>query len=88
MHGGKAPTDAGNGFFIQPTIIADVRSRDTIGQEEIFGPVCAVIKAQDFDDAHQDRQRHRVRPDRRGLLQEPREARERRDASSTSATST
>jgi len=50
VHGGKA-ADAGNGFFIEPTIIADVRSRDTIGQEEIFGPVCAVIKAQDFDDA-------------------------------------
>ncbi|MBN2564565.1 MAG: L-glutamate gamma-semialdehyde dehydrogenase [Candidatus Eisenbacteria bacterium] len=49
--GGKAATDAGNGFFVEPTIIADVRSRDTIGQEEIFGPVCAVIKAQDFDDA-------------------------------------
>ena len=50
MTGGKA-ADVGNGFFIEPTVIADVRSRDTIGQEEIFGPVCAVIKAQDFDDA-------------------------------------
>jgi 1-pyrroline-5-carboxylate dehydrogenase len=49
--GGKAAEGAGNGFFVEPTIIADVRSRDTIGQEEIFGPVCAVIKAQDFDDA-------------------------------------
>ena len=49
--GGKAAEGAGNGFFIEPTIVADVRSRDTIGQEEIFGPVCAVIKAQDFDDA-------------------------------------
>jgi 1-pyrroline-5-carboxylate dehydrogenase len=51
LHGGKVAEGAGNGFFIEPTIIADVRSRDTIGQEEIFGPVCAVIKAQDFDDA-------------------------------------
>jgi len=51
MHGGKVVEGAGNGFFIEPTIIADVRSRDTIGQEEIFGPVCAVIKAQDFEDA-------------------------------------
>jgi 1-pyrroline-5-carboxylate dehydrogenase len=49
--GGGPAKDAGNGFFVEPTIIADVRSRDTIGQEEIFGPVCAVIKAQDFDDA-------------------------------------
>ena len=39
------------GYFLEPTIIADVKSRDTIGQEEIFGPVCAVIKAQDYDDA-------------------------------------
>jgi 1-pyrroline-5-carboxylate dehydrogenase len=51
MLGGKPAEGAGNGFFVEPTIIADVRSRDTIGQEEIFGPVCAVIKAQDFDDA-------------------------------------
>jgi len=51
LHGGAPAKDAGDGFFIEPTIIADVRSRDTIGQEEIFGPVCAVIKAQDFDDA-------------------------------------
>jgi 1-pyrroline-5-carboxylate dehydrogenase len=51
MIGGKAAEGAGDGFFIEPTVIADVRSRDTIGQEEIFGPVCAVIKAQDFDDA-------------------------------------
>ncbi len=48
--GGKAAA-VGNGFFIEPTVIADVRSRDTIGQEEIFGPVLAVIKAQDYDDA-------------------------------------
>jgi len=51
VHGGKAAEGAGNGFFVEPTIIVDVRSRDTIGQEEIFGPVVAVIKAQDFDDA-------------------------------------
>jgi 1-pyrroline-5-carboxylate dehydrogenase len=39
------------GYFIQPTIIADVKPQDTISQEEIFGPVLAVIKAMDFDDA-------------------------------------
>lgn len=42
---------AGNGYFIRPTIIADVDSKATIAQEEIFGPVLAVIKARDFDDA-------------------------------------
>lgn len=41
----------GNGYFVQPTIIADVKPGDTIEQEEIFGPVLAVIKAKDFDDA-------------------------------------
>jgi len=47
--GGK-PAE-GNGYFIQPTIIADVKPGDTIEQNEIFGPVLAVIKAKDFDDA-------------------------------------
>ncbi len=41
----------GNGYFIQPTIIADVKPDARIAQEEIFGPVLAVIKAKDFDDA-------------------------------------
>jgi 1-pyrroline-5-carboxylate dehydrogenase len=41
----------GPGYFIEPTIIADVKPHARIAQEEIFGPVLAVIKAQDFDDA-------------------------------------
>jgi 1-pyrroline-5-carboxylate dehydrogenase len=41
----------GDGFFLRPTIIADVDPRATISQEEIFGPVLAVIKARDFDHA-------------------------------------
>ncbi len=41
----------GNGFFIEPTIFKDVPRDARIAQEEIFGPVLAVIKAQDFDDA-------------------------------------
>ena len=44
-------TDPKNGYFIQPTVIADVDPKATIAQEEIFGPVLAVIKAKDFDDA-------------------------------------
>jgi 1-pyrroline-5-carboxylate dehydrogenase len=45
-------TKAGDGgFFIRPTVIADVDPKSTISQEEIFGPVLAVIKAKDFDDA-------------------------------------
>jgi 1-pyrroline-5-carboxylate dehydrogenase len=42
---------AGDGYFIEPTVIADVAPRARIEQEEIFGPVLAVIRARDFDDA-------------------------------------
>src|SRR2546429_1644908 len=41
----------GPGYFIEPTVIADVDPQARIAQEEIFGPVLAVIRAQDFDDA-------------------------------------
>jgi 1-pyrroline-5-carboxylate dehydrogenase len=46
--GGKAE---GDGYFVQPTVIADVDPMATIAQEEIFGPVLAIIKARDFDHA-------------------------------------
>jgi 1-pyrroline-5-carboxylate dehydrogenase len=53
--GGRVLTGGGSdgeqGFFIEPTVIADVKPGATIEQEEIFGPVLAVIKAQDYDDA-------------------------------------
>ena len=39
------------GYFLQPTIIADIKPIDQLAQEEIFGPVIAVMKAKDFDDA-------------------------------------
>jgi len=41
----------GEGYFIEPTVIADVDPKGTISQEEIFGPVLAVIRANDFDHA-------------------------------------
>lgn len=43
--------DDSNGFYIEPTIIADVLPGATIEQEEIFAPVLAVIKARDYDHA-------------------------------------
>jgi 1-pyrroline-5-carboxylate dehydrogenase len=46
--GGRAPRD---GYFIQPTVIADIGPMARLSQEEVFGPVLAVVKAQDFDDA-------------------------------------
>jgi 1-pyrroline-5-carboxylate dehydrogenase len=47
---GGTPVPKG-GYFIPPTIIADVDRNARIAQEEIFGPVLAVIKTRDFDDA-------------------------------------
>ncbi len=47
--GGKG--DDREGYFIQPTIFADVRRSARIAQEEIFGPVLAVIKSRNFTDA-------------------------------------
>jgi 1-pyrroline-5-carboxylate dehydrogenase len=46
--GERAP---GDGYFIQPTVIADVDPMARLSQEEVFGPVLAVVKAKDFDDA-------------------------------------
>lgn len=39
------------GNFFQPTVIADVTETMAVFQEELFGPVCSVIKAKDVDDA-------------------------------------
>jgi aldehyde dehydrogenase (NAD+) len=41
----------GKGYFVEPTIFADVDERMTIAQEEIFGPVLAVMRAKNFEDA-------------------------------------
>jgi len=51
INGGGPAKEAGEGYFIQPTVIADVPPTARIAQEEIFGPVLAVIKARNFDDA-------------------------------------
>jgi 1-pyrroline-5-carboxylate dehydrogenase len=47
--GGEASDE--EGYFIQPTVIADIAPTARIAQEEIFGPVVAVIKSNGFDDA-------------------------------------
>lgn len=39
------------GYFIQPTVFADVAPNSRLAQEEIFGPVLAVLKSTSFDDA-------------------------------------
>jgi len=47
--GGKRAV--GDGYFIEPTIIVDVDPKSRLAQEEVFGPVLAVIKAQNYDQA-------------------------------------
>jgi 1-pyrroline-5-carboxylate dehydrogenase len=47
---GGGPAE-GKGFFIQPTVFADVPQSATIACEEIFGPVVSVMKARDFEHA-------------------------------------
>jgi 1-pyrroline-5-carboxylate dehydrogenase len=49
--GGARATEAGEGYFIQPTVIADIAPKSTLEQEEIFGPVLVVIKSRSFDHA-------------------------------------
>ena len=49
--GGAVPTHLDPGFFVEPTLFADVDSHMTIAQEEIFGPVLAMIGYDDDDDA-------------------------------------
>jgi 1-pyrroline-5-carboxylate dehydrogenase len=42
---------AGEGYFIRPTVIADIKPKSKLEQEEIFGPVLAVIKSKNYDHA-------------------------------------
>jgi len=45
------PEDLGTGYYVRPTIFADVTNDMTIAQEEIFGPVLVLIGYEDDDDA-------------------------------------
>ncbi|WP_198955596.1 aldehyde dehydrogenase family protein [Frankia sp. CcI49] len=49
--GGGVPKDLDRGYFVEPTLFADVTPDMTIAQEEIFGPVLVVIGFDDDDDA-------------------------------------
>jgi 1-pyrroline-5-carboxylate dehydrogenase len=50
LAGGNAPEAADGGYFLEPTVIADVAPNATIAQEEIFGPVLAVIRVENFEE--------------------------------------
>ncbi len=49
LGGGRVAGEAG--WFVQPTVFDDVAPTAKIAQEEIFGPVLAIIRARDYDDA-------------------------------------
>jgi RHH-type transcriptional regulator, proline utilization regulon repressor / proline dehydrogenase / delta 1-pyrroline-5-carboxylate dehydrogenase len=51
VYQGDAGPIADQGFFVGPTIVADIAPGARMAQEEIFGPVLAVLKAKDLDDA-------------------------------------
>src|SRR4029450_5079478 len=49
--GGGRPSHLKKGYFVEPTVFADVDTRMTIAQEEIFGPVVSFISYDSIDDA-------------------------------------
>ncbi|MDF2721851.1 MAG: aldehyde dehydrogenase [Paenibacillus sp.] len=53
LHGGNRVTHGGlaDGFYVEPTVFENVTSGMTIAQEEIFGPVLALIKVDTFEEA-------------------------------------
>jgi 1-pyrroline-5-carboxylate dehydrogenase len=51
LTGGNAIETESGGYYIQPTVFADIAPTARIAQEEIFGPVLAVIQSHGFEDA-------------------------------------
>lgn len=49
--GGKRALENTGGYYIEPTVFADVKNNMTIAKEEIFGPVLAAISFKDLDEA-------------------------------------
>lgn len=51
VHGGERLTRATEGYYMAPAIFADTVPTMKINQDEIFGPIAAVIRAKDYDEA-------------------------------------
>ncbi len=66
--GGALP---GDGYFVQPTVFAGVESKARIFQEEIFGPVLAVIPRARFQSRAGVGERHRIWPHRGRVFAQP-----------------
>ncbi|HXR37770.1 MAG TPA: L-glutamate gamma-semialdehyde dehydrogenase [Terracidiphilus sp.] len=50
ISGGMAPQTGDGGFFLEPTVFADIAPGAVLAQEEIFGPVLAIIKVESFEE--------------------------------------
>ncbi|MGA2217741.1 MAG: L-glutamate gamma-semialdehyde dehydrogenase [Terracidiphilus sp.] len=48
--GGHAPENSGGGYFLEPTVFADIAPDAVLAQEEIFGPILAIIKVAGFQE--------------------------------------
>jgi alpha-ketoglutaric semialdehyde dehydrogenase len=51
LAGGGRATELGDGYFVQPTVIADLGSESPLVREEIFGPVAVLLPADGLEDA-------------------------------------
>jgi 1-pyrroline-5-carboxylate dehydrogenase len=51
LTGGSAITKHGDGYYVAPTVFTDVAPTARLAQEEIFGPLLAVIRSENFDEA-------------------------------------
>lgn len=51
LAGGGRAEQLGDGYYISPTVLADVPPESAVAREEIFGPVAAVIPAGNYDEA-------------------------------------
>jgi aldehyde dehydrogenase (NAD+) len=49
--GSEQPTETAQGYFIRPTVFSNVENSSRLGQEEVFGPVLAIIAYDDLDTA-------------------------------------
>jgi len=49
--GGKRPSDLGEGFYLQPAVVTRVEPSMQLAQNEVFGPVAAILKASDAQHA-------------------------------------
>ena len=71
--GAGRPDGLDKGYYVKPTVFANVTNDMTIAREEIFGPVLSILGYDDRRPGRRDRQRHRVRPGRLRLRRRPRQ---------------